>query len=79
VEFGAVAYGQHTVHAAAALISHVRAWDARGRALPQDAFTYWPDGTAPPLPDRLLSVFRKRHGTATITWPPQRTCNQAGS
>ena len=79
VEFGAVAYGQHAVQAAAALISHVRAWDARGRALPQDAFTYWPDGTAPPLPDRLLSVFRKRHGTATITWPPERTCNQAGS
>ena len=33
----------------------------------------------PPLPDKLLSVFRKRHGTATITWPPERTGVQASS
>jgi len=33
----------------------------------------------PPLPDRLLSVFPKRHGTATITWPPEPTGAQAGS
>jgi hypothetical protein len=40
---------------------------------------YWPGGTTPPLPDRLLSVFPKRHGTATITWPPEPTGAQAGS
>jgi protein-L-isoaspartate(D-aspartate) O-methyltransferase len=72
VEFGAVAYGRHAAEAAAALVRHLRAWDARGRDLPQGAFAYWPDGITPPLPDRLLSVFRKRHGTATITWPPER-------
>ena len=54
-------------------MSHLHAWDARGRDLPEDAFMYWPDGATPPLPDELLSVFRKRHGTATITWPPERT------
>jgi protein-L-isoaspartate(D-aspartate) O-methyltransferase len=69
VEFGALAYGRHADDAAATLIGHLRAWDARGRDLPQDAFTYWPDGTTPPLPGELLSVFRKRHGSATITWP----------
>jgi protein-L-isoaspartate(D-aspartate) O-methyltransferase len=79
VEFGAVAYGHRAEEAAAALVGHVRSWDARGRDLPQDAFTYWPDGTTPPLPDKLLSVFRKRHGTATVTWPPERTCVQASS
>lgn len=61
------------------LVGHLRAWDAQGRDLPQDAFTYWPDGTTPPLPDKLLSVFHKRHGTATITWPPERTGVQASS
>jgi protein-L-isoaspartate(D-aspartate) O-methyltransferase len=72
VEFGALAYGTHANDAAATLIGHLHAWDARGRNLPQDAFTYWPNGTTPPLPDRLLSVFRKRHGAATITWPAER-------
>lgn len=79
VEFGALAYGHRAAEAAAALVGHLRSWDARGRDLPQDAFTYWPDGTTPPLPDRLLSVFHKRHGTATITWPPERTGVQASS
>jgi protein-L-isoaspartate(D-aspartate) O-methyltransferase len=78
-EFGAVAYGDHAAETTATLTSHLRAWDARGRDLPQDAFTYWPDGSTPPLPDRLLSVFPKRHGTATITWPPECTGAQAGS
>ena len=72
VEFGTVAYGHRTAQAAATLISHLRAWDARGRDLPQDAFTYWPDGATPPIPDRLLSVFPRRQGTATITWPAER-------
>ena len=72
VEFGAAAYGQRAAEAAAALVGHLRAWDARGRDLPEDAFAYWPDGTTPPLPDGLQSVFRKRHGTATVTWPPER-------
>jgi protein-L-isoaspartate(D-aspartate) O-methyltransferase len=73
VEFGALAYGHGAAEAAAALVRHLRTWDARGRDLPQDAFRYWPDGTTPPLPGELLSIFRKRHGTATITWPAQRT------
>jgi protein-L-isoaspartate(D-aspartate) O-methyltransferase len=72
VEFGAHAYGHRATEAAAALVGHLYAWDARGRDLSQDAFTYWPDGTTPPLPDRLMSAFRKRHGTATITWPAER-------
>jgi len=71
-EFGAHAYGHRAAEAAAALVRHLHAWDDRGRNLPQDAFTYRPDGTAPPRPDGLLSVFRKRHGTATITWPAGR-------
>jgi protein-L-isoaspartate(D-aspartate) O-methyltransferase len=79
VEFGALAYGHHPDDAAAALVGHLRAWEARGRDLPQDAFTYWPDGTTPPQPGRLLSVFPKRHGSATITWPPERTGDRACS
>jgi protein-L-isoaspartate(D-aspartate) O-methyltransferase len=71
-EFGALAYGDHAAGAAAALVSHLRAWDARGRDLPQDAFTYWPEGSAPAHPDRRLSVFPKRRGSAVITWPPER-------
>jgi hypothetical protein len=73
VEFGAYAYGDRAEEATATLIRHLHAWDARGRDLPEDAFMYWPDGTTPPLPDELLSIFGKRHGTATITWPAQRT------
>jgi protein-L-isoaspartate(D-aspartate) O-methyltransferase len=69
-EFGARAFGPHAGAAAEALITQIAAWDARGRAIPQDAFEYWPAGTEiPPLGD-LVSVFRKRHGTATVTWPP---------
>lgn len=79
VEFGALAYGHHAAEAAAALVSGLSAWDARGRNLPQDAFSYWPDGTKPLLPNRLLSVFPKRYGTATITWPPERTGDQLDS
>jgi protein-L-isoaspartate(D-aspartate) O-methyltransferase len=71
VEFGALAYGHHADAAATTLMRHLHAWDARGRDLPEDAFMYWPDGTTPPLPDELLSIFRKRHGTATITWAAQ--------
>jgi protein-L-isoaspartate(D-aspartate) O-methyltransferase len=72
VEFGAIAYGHRAAQAAATLVSHLRAWDDRGRDLLQDAFTYWPGGATPPIPDSLLSVFPKRHGTATIAWPPER-------
>ena len=69
-EFGARAFGPHAGAAAEALITQIAARDARGRAIPQDAFAYWPAGTEiPPLGD-LVSVFRKRHGTATVTWPP---------
>jgi protein-L-isoaspartate(D-aspartate) O-methyltransferase len=71
IEFGALAYGRRADDAAAALIGHLRAWDARGRDLPPDAFTYRPDGITPSLPGTLLSVFRKRHGAAAITWPAE--------
>jgi protein-L-isoaspartate(D-aspartate) O-methyltransferase len=53
VEFGAHAYGDRAEQAAATLIRHLHAWDARGRDLP-------------------VTAFRKRHGTVTITWPPER-------
>jgi hypothetical protein len=47
----------------------IAAWDAHGRAIPSDAFAYWPACTViPPLGD-LVGVFRKRHGTVTVTWP----------
>jgi protein-L-isoaspartate(D-aspartate) O-methyltransferase len=73
VELGAHAYGEHAGDAAATLIGHLRAWDARGRDLPEDAFSYWPDGAVPHQPDQLVSVFRKRRGAVTVTWPPERT------
>jgi hypothetical protein len=48
----------------------IAAWDAHGRAIPSDAFAYWPACTViPPLGD-LVGVFRKRHGTVTVTCPP---------
>jgi protein-L-isoaspartate(D-aspartate) O-methyltransferase len=69
-EFGARAFGPHAAAAAQALTAQTAAWDARGRAIPADAFGYWPAGTGiPPLGD-LTAVFRKRHGTVTVTWPP---------
>jgi protein-L-isoaspartate(D-aspartate) O-methyltransferase len=73
VEFDAMAYGYHAAQAAASLVSHLRTWDDRGGDPPQDAFTYWPGGTPHPIPVSLLSVFPKRHGTATIAWPPKQT------
>jgi protein-L-isoaspartate(D-aspartate) O-methyltransferase len=76
VEFGAHAYGDRAEQAAATLIRHLRAWDARGRDLPEGSFAFWPDGASPLPPDRLVSAFRKRHGTVTITWPPVRTASQ---
>jgi protein-L-isoaspartate(D-aspartate) O-methyltransferase len=69
-EFGARAFGPHAAAEAEALIAQVAAWDARGRAIPGNAFAYWPAGTEiPPLGDRV-GVFRKRHGIVTLTWPP---------
>ena len=68
-EFGARAFGPHAQAAAEALITQIAAWDARGRAIPGDAFAYWPAGTEiPPLGDRV-GVFRKRHGTVTVAFP----------
>ena len=75
VELGAHVYGDHAGEAAAMLIRHLHAWDARGRDLPGDSFAYWPDGAIPHLPGRLVSAFRKRHGAVTITWPPGRTAS----
>jgi hypothetical protein len=40
------------------------------RDIPADAFAYWPAGTDVPQPGDLTAVFRKRHGTVTVTWPP---------
>jgi protein-L-isoaspartate(D-aspartate) O-methyltransferase len=69
-EFGARAFGPHAAAAAEALITQTAAWDARGRAIPGDAFAYWPVGTEIlPLSD-LTGVFPKLHGTATVSWPP---------
>jgi protein-L-isoaspartate(D-aspartate) O-methyltransferase len=69
-EFGARGYGPHATDAAGALIAQIAGWDARGRAIPQDAFAYWPSGTEIPALGDLVSVFGKRYGTVTITWPP---------
>lgn len=69
LEFGAYAYGSRADDAAAALVRHLRGWDARGRDLPGDAFAYWPSGTTPPPSDSLTSSWRKRRGLVTITWP----------
>ena len=76
-EFGAHAYGPHAEAAAAELTDHVRSWDRHGRNLPGDAFSYYPSGTtAPPPGDRTVSTFRRRHGTLTVTWPPELTAAQ---
>lgn len=69
-EFGARAFGPHAEAAAEALIAQIAAWDARGRAIPADAFAYWPAGTEIPTLGDLTGVFPKRHGTVTVTWPP---------
>jgi protein-L-isoaspartate(D-aspartate) O-methyltransferase len=79
VEFGAYAYGDRAEQATATLIRHLHAWDARGRNLPEDSFAYWPDGASPHQPGRLVTALRKRHGTVTITWPPERTASQTAS
>ena len=79
VEFGAHAYGDRAEQAAATLIRHLHAWDARGRDLPEDSFAFWPDGASPRPPGRLVTAFRKRHGTVTITWPPERAASQTAS
>jgi protein-L-isoaspartate(D-aspartate) O-methyltransferase len=68
-EFGARAFGPHAPAAAEALIAQIAAWDARGRAIPADAFAHWPAGTEIPTLGDLTGVFRKRHGTVTVTWP----------
>ena len=77
VEFGAHAYGENAEQAAARLVQHLHAWDARGRNLPDDSFVYWPDGASRQPPGRLVTTLRKRHGTVTITWPPERTVRPA--
>jgi protein-L-isoaspartate(D-aspartate) O-methyltransferase len=64
------AFGPHAAAAACALIAQVAAWDARGRAIPGNAFAYWPAGTEIPLLGDRVGVFRKRHGIVTLTWPP---------
>jgi protein-L-isoaspartate(D-aspartate) O-methyltransferase len=68
-EFGAMARGPNAREAAAALIGQVRAWDQHGRDVPGDSFAFWPaDAAILPLPGQT-ALFRKAHGTATISWP----------
>lgn len=69
-EFGARAFGPHAADAAQALITQIAAWDAHGRAIPGTAYAYWPAGTAIPPLSSAVSVYPKRHGTATVVWPP---------
>jgi protein-L-isoaspartate(D-aspartate) O-methyltransferase len=69
-EFGATGFGPHAAASAEALTAQIAAWDAHGRAIPQDAFAYWPAATDIPPLGGQVGVFRKRHGTVTITWPP---------
>jgi hypothetical protein len=47
--------------------------------LPDDILASAPDRTKPLFPDRLLSVFPKRYGTATINWPPKRVPGRAAA
>lgn len=68
-EFGAGAYGPHAGVAADALIEQIRVWDRHGRDLPGNAFTFWPAGTVPPPQQPDTAVFRKIHGTVTVSWP----------
>ena len=72
-EFGGHAYGDCAEQAVATLVRHLYAWDARGRDLREDSFAYWPDGASIHLPGRLVTALRKRRGTVTVTWPPERT------
>jgi protein-L-isoaspartate(D-aspartate) O-methyltransferase len=68
-EFGAKAYGHHAGNAAEALIAQVRAWDAQGRDLDDNAFTFWPADAAVPPPPPATAIFPKAHGTVTVSWP----------
>lgn len=68
-EFGARAYGPHSEDAADALVAQIRAWDAHGRDLSGGAFAVWPAGTAIPPLQEATGVFRKIHGTVTVSWP----------
>lgn len=73
-EFGAGAYGPHAGEAAQALLTQIRAWNARrqgpqGTELPGEVFAYWPTGTVIPERDAPTGIFPKKHGTVTISWP----------
>ncbi|WP_322769618.1 methyltransferase, FxLD system [Frankia sp. Cr1] len=69
-EFGARGYGPHAAEAAEALVAQIKDWDRHGRAIPGDAFAYWPAGTTiTALDSAPTGMFHKAHGTATITWP----------
>jgi protein-L-isoaspartate(D-aspartate) O-methyltransferase len=69
LEFGAKAYGPHAHDAAGTLTGQIQAWDAHGRDVSPDGFTFWPAGTAMPPPPPATAVFPKAHGTVTVTWP----------
>jgi protein-L-isoaspartate(D-aspartate) O-methyltransferase len=71
-EFGAGAYGPHARDAAEAFAAQVRAWDAAGRDLPADAFTFWPAGTTIPPQPGPVAAFPKNHGTVTVSWASAR-------
>lgn len=68
-EFGAWAYGPTATAAAREFASQIAGWDAAGRSLPPDAFSYYPSGSdLSGLPETAMT-FRKAFGTAVITWP----------
>ena len=68
-EFGATAWGPDASGMADMLNAQVAAWDAAGRDIEPDGFTFWPADTAVPPAGPLTAVFPKVHGTVTVTFP----------
>ena len=68
-EFGATGWGPDASGMADMLNAQVAAWDAAGRDIEPDGFTFWPAGTAVPPTGPLTAVFPKVHGTVTVTFP----------
>lgn len=71
-EFGAGAYGPGASEVAEAFNVQVREWDRHGRDLPADAFSFWPAGTPIARQAAPTGVFRKPHGTITVSWAGAR-------
>lgn len=71
-ELGARAVGPHAGTLARSLLEEIREWDRHGRNLPGTAIAYWLDETYKDQLPGKVAVYRKVHGTATVTWPPSR-------